>query len=241
MTKELVPYKSRYPVRRKRSELARYAAKVQYLTEEEYLALLDAADHPEHRLLMRLLWETGLRISEALNLTYADIYPDGVNIMGKGKKQRFVPCQTPLLGELFRYRETHGKERIFKRITTEPGALNMIERAAVKAGIKHRSRAKPIGYWPKEQKQEAVRKLRELGGGWRLVWTRQGYALVERYAVHPHIFRHSFAINFIRQTGNPFALQEIGGWSDMEIIKIYMRLATEMPSEAMMRMSFPPV
>jgi integrase/recombinase XerD len=197
MTKELVPYKPRYPARHRRSELARYAAKVQYLTEEEYLALVEAAEHPEHRLLMRLLWETGLRISEALSLTYADIYPDGINIMGKGFKQRFVHCQAPLLGELLRYRETHKGERIFKRITTEPGALYMMRRYAKRIGLGKR--------------------------------------------IHPHLFRHSFAINFIRQTGNPWALQDVGGWADMEIIKVYMRLATEQPKEAMMRMRFPTV
>ena len=45
--------------------------------------------------------------------------------------------------------------------------------------------------------------------------------------------------NFIQQTGNPFALQDIGGWSDMETVKIYMRLAKEAPKEAMGRMRFP--
>jgi len=197
MTKELVPYKPKHPVRRKRSELAKHVAKIQYLTEEEYVALLDVCDHPEHRLLMRLLWETGLRISEALSLTYGDIYPDGINVMGKGFKQRFINCQARLLGELLRYRETHKGERIFKRITTEPGALYMMRRYAKRIGLGKR--------------------------------------------LHPHLFRHSFAINFIKQTGNPWALQEIGGWADMEIIRVYMRLATEQSKDAMMRMSFPVV
>jgi integrase len=147
---------------------------------------------------MRLLWETGLRISEALNLRYGDIYPDGINIRhGKGDKQRMVPCQAPILGELLRYRETHKMEKIFQKITTEPGALYMMRRYAKQINL------------PKK--------------------------------IHPHLFRHSFAINFIRQTGNPFALQDIGGWSDMETIKIYMRLAKEAPREAINKMYFPQV
>jgi integrase len=180
-----------------KSELIRSIAKIEYLVEQEYVALTNAMDNPEHKLLMRLLWETGMRITEALGLTYADIYPDGVNIVGKGKKQRFIPCQAQVLGELLRYRETHHEQRIFKRITTEPGALYMMRRAAKKAEIPKR--------------------------------------------VHPHLFRHSFAINFIQQTGNPFALQDIGGWSDMETIKIYMRLAKEAPKQAIQRMYFPEV
>lgn len=118
-------------------------------------------------------------------------------ITGKGGKQRFVPCQSVLLGELLRYRETHKEEKIFKKINTEVSALKMLRRYAEKAGLGKR--------------------------------------------VYPHLFRHSFAINFIQQTGNPFALQDIGGWSDMETIKIYMRLAKEAPKEAMQRMVFPAV
>jgi len=192
----LVPYRPKLPRRRPPSELMRSVARVEYLTEEEYMRLLSVCGHEEHKLLMRLLWETGLRISEALGLTYTCVYPDGLNILqGKGSKQRFVPCQAPVLGELLRYRETHREERIFQKVATEPGALKMMQRCARVAGLGKR--------------------------------------------VHPHLFRHSFAINFLQQTGNPFALQDIGGWSDMETVKIYMRLAKEAPKEAIARMRFP--
>ena len=176
-------------------ERARVVSRIEYITEPEYMSLMSVAKHPEHRLLMRLLWETGARISEALNLSYGDIYPDGLNVVGKGRKQRFIPCQAPVLGELLRYRETHKQDRIFQKVTSEPGALFMLRRYAKEAGLAKR--------------------------------------------LHPHLFRHSFAINFIQQTGNPFALQDIGGWSDMETVKIYMRLAKEAPKEAIQRMNFP--
>ena len=198
MTSEIVKYNTKLPQRRPKSELVKLVSKIEYLIEDEYLKLLNAAKHPEHKLLMRLLWETGLRISEALNLTYSCIYPDGINIIGgKGGKQRIVPCQAELLGELYRYRETHSGQKIFKKVTTEPGALYMMRRCGKDAGIDKR--------------------------------------------IHPHLFRHSFSINFIQQTGNPWALQEIGGWSDMETIKIYMRLAKEAPKEAIQKMYFPNV
>jgi integrase len=192
-----VVYKTKLPRRRQRSELSK-SLKIEYITEPEYIQLLSAAKNEEHKLLMRLLWETGLRITEALSLTYAQIYPDGINILeGKGHKQRFVPCQSPLLGELLRYRETHGQGALFQKIKTEPGALYMMRRYAKDIGLPKR--------------------------------------------IHPHLFRHSFAINFIQQTGNPFALQDIGGWSDMETVKIYMRLAKEAPKDAIQKMNFPRV
>ena len=196
MERSLVPYKRKVPMRWPRAELATTVAKVEYLTEAEYVALLEAARFPEHRLLMRLLWETGLRISEALKLTYGNIYPDGINILnGKGDKQRFVPCQAPILGELLRYRESHKLKRIFQKITSEPGALYMMRRYARKIGLGKR--------------------------------------------IHPHLFRHSFAINFLQQTGDPFALQYIGGWADMEMVKVYLRLAKGSPKQAIQRMHFP--
>ena len=188
-------YRPKLPRRRQRAELAK-SLKIEYITEPEYVQLLDATNNPEHKLLMRLLWETGLRITEALTLTYSQIYPDGINILeGKGHKQRFIPCQSPILGELLRYRETHGQGSLFQKIRTEPGALYMMRRYAKQIGLPKR--------------------------------------------IHPHLFRHSFAINFIQQTGNPFALQDIGGWSDMETVKIYMRLAKEAPKQAIAKMSFP--
>ena len=184
-------------IKRPTFEVSSHYSKVEYITETEYLALLTVATKDEHKLLMQLLWETGLRISEALNLRYTDIYPDGLNVVGKGSKQRFIPGQTPLLGQLMRYRETHGDMRIFQKIRTEPGALLMMRRYGKAAGIDKR--------------------------------------------LHPHLFRHSFAINFLKQTGDPFSLQDILGHANMDMVKVYMRLAKQAPQDAIRKMSFPEV
>lgn len=197
MTNELTVYRPKNIKRRPSHELAKRVAKIEYLTEPEYVVLCQTTTHPEHKLLIRLLWETGLRISEALSLKYGDIYPDGINIVGKGYKQRMVHCQAPILGELLRYARSHSNDRIFQKVRTRGAAWAMIKRLQQKAGISKR--------------------------------------------LHPHIFRHSYAINFIKQTGNPWALQTQGGWSDMDIIKTYMRLASEMPQEAVDKMYFPEV
>ena len=192
----IVPSRGNKIVRRPRSEVAKYQPKIEYLTDDEYVSLLSVTKKDEHKVLIQLLYQTGLRINEALTLTRGQLYPDCINILnGKGGKQRIVPCQQLLLGNLFRYQETHGQSRIFQKVTTEPGVLYMLRRYA-----------------------------KEINLGKR---------------IHPHLFRHSFAINFLIQTGNPFSLQDIGGWADMETIKIYMRLAKEQPREAIHRMRFP--
>lgn len=44
-----------------------------------------------NRLLFLLLYSTGMRISEALNIRIQDIYPHHIDILGKGSKRRSVP------------------------------------------------------------------------------------------------------------------------------------------------------
>lgn len=48
---------------------------------------------------------------------------------------------------------------------------------------------------------------------------------LERIRVSPHVLRHTFATNFIRNGGDPFSLQRLLGHSDLSTTLIYVTLA----------------
>ena len=84
----------------------RHTAKTlpEYLEAEEVASLLVCAPSPQAALVMLLQWRGGLRVSEAITLTPADVTLDGhpgtLRVMGKGKKQRVIPIHPELSSAL---------------------------------------------------------------------------------------------------------------------------------------------
>ncbi|OIO33782.1 MAG: hypothetical protein AUJ70_02560 [Candidatus Omnitrophica bacterium CG1_02_40_15] len=80
---------------------------VSYLTEDDINQLVTGCKKERDRLLILLLFQTGLRISEALSLTPALIRNfegrPAMEIMGKGKKKRMVALPVNLKDKLESY------------------------------------------------------------------------------------------------------------------------------------------
>jgi len=128
-------------------ELARSIKIVPYLLPEEVQKLAAAArkrrNGERDYLFILLLYQTGLRISEALSFSPAKISQfDGkpvIEVMGKGKKLRVVSCPENLANKLMTYayhEKLDPQERFFpfNRIR----GWQIIKEAAIKAGFEKR-------------------------------------------------------------------------------------------------------
>ncbi len=82
-----------------------------YLTPEEAHQLIDVADNQRDRLLLRLIWETGVRVSEAIGLRLRDIGRSGVRVFGKGSVERVVFVQDNLVSAILFHAQEQAIER----------------------------------------------------------------------------------------------------------------------------------
>jgi integrase/recombinase XerD len=156
----------------RQTALTRAQTIVPYLSPEEVRQLADAAapgrKGERDGLLIHLLFETGLRISEALQITLKHLEQfEGrpvLRILGKGRKPRLVACPKTLTESLQAYTYRHHLapgDPVFP--INRKRAHQIVVEAGRKAGLNK--------------------------------------------DVYPHLLRHSDAIERLRQTGNPKALQ----------------------------------
>ena len=161
-----------------------------YLPPAEAHRIIEAAagsrQGARDQLFLDLLLQTGIRTSEALRITPADLtWLDRQPVLwvrrGKGGKTRQVAVPARIAGELLDYQ---------RRDRLDQG-----------------DRFFPIS------RQRA----------WQITRAAAG-AVQIRKRVYPHLFRHSYAIEFLRQTGHPAALQKLLGHTTPAMTLRYLRL-----------------
>jgi integrase len=163
---------------------------VPYLTPEEVQRLCNGCrgrQQDRDALLIQMLFQTGLRISEALSLTVGHLsrQPGTLEIVGKGGKARLVTCPAPLAHRLKAYAFDRG---------LDPG-----------------DRLFPI-----ERKR-----------AWQIIGVAAAHTELGK-RVYPHLFRHSWAIERLRQTGNPRTLQlHLGHASPLMTMRYLSTLTAE--------------
>ena len=82
-----------------------------YLTPEESHLIIDAAESARDRLFLQLLWETGVRVSEAIALRLGDVGRTGIRVFGKGSIERVVFIQDGLASAILFYAQDAGLHR----------------------------------------------------------------------------------------------------------------------------------
>ncbi|GHO58497.1 tyrosine-type recombinase/integrase [Ktedonobacter robiniae] len=185
---------------------------IQTITDEEFEKLLLACIPPNEdgrfaeRATVRncaILWlfyDTGIRVSELTNLRLGDVdRKHGImTVKGKGAKERRIALGQNCLRNLFYYVDRH---RPNEEELTEWGSL----------GEDHLFLA------------ETRRPLTK--NGITLLFARlKKRAGITGKRVSPYIFRHTFAIRYLKLGKDPFSLQELLGHDDMATVKLYMHM-----------------
>jgi len=117
-----------------------------FLTKDEIVKLIQAIKNPKHSLLIRLLYSSGMRVSELLNLKIKNLCLDGDYGWvrnGKGGKDRPFIIANSLKDELTDYiKDKNSEEWLFIGWNNSPydtsSVREILNKAAKKAGIKKR-------------------------------------------------------------------------------------------------------
>jgi len=105
------------------------------IDSEDVIRLINAPKQMKHRVMLRLLYVTGMRVSELTSITWGDINNQGVlAITGKGQKQRFVTLSEKTLDALYKIRNKAHDDTVIFPVTTV-AVDRLIKRYAVQVGI----------------------------------------------------------------------------------------------------------
>jgi len=172
-----------------------------YLTEEEVNKLLDLKlitpyDY-RNKAMLELLYATGLRISELVNLKINDINFNEcyVRVFGKGKKERIVPIADVALKYLSIYINEYRNKILNGTIS---------DYLFISNNLKNISRQGFFKILKKEVDRVGIKKN-----------------------VSPHVLRHSFATHLLSHGANLRIIQELLGHEDISTTEIYAHLVNE--------------
>ena len=193
---------------------------VDYLEENEMQALLNAVNLNSRtglrdKALLLLLYNTGARVSEIVELKVADLRLDGaaqVKLLGKGNKYR----SCPLWPETREALEDYLKQRTAKNPATQQLFLNANGSPITRFGIRH-----IIGkYAAKAQSQ---------------------CPSIAYKTVNPHTIRHTTAMHLLRAGNDVNMVSYWLGHVDINTTHIYVEIDMEMKRRMLQKTAAPAV
>lgn len=172
--------------------------------ENKRMDLLDKRDY----LLISILWQTGARISEILSLRKIDINRDG--IMMYTEKKRLCKKRKNYKGDWIPLTKEKLKKKIIRRnIPIKPELyINILEYHGDK-NLLPDSRIFDI---TRGRANQILFKVAKESG-------------ITYKSIHPHLFRHGFAVNFLKCGGLLPNLMTVLGHNHIQTTMIYLKLS----------------
>jgi site-specific recombinase XerD len=185
---------------------------IQTITTEEFEKLLLVCAPPNetgsfaeraavrNRAILWLLYDTGIRVSELINLCIEDLdrKKGVVTVLGKGSKERRIALGQNCLRNLSYYLDKH-----------RPDEEELAEWGS--AGEDHLFLSETRLPLTKNGMEMLFKRLK----------TRAG---ITGKRISPHIFRHTFAMNYLIKSNDPFSLQELLGHEDLTTVLNYIHM-----------------
>ena len=172
------------------------------LTEEQVSNLLNAPDTSKprglrDRAMLELLYATGLRVSELVNLEMhqLNLQAGVVRIIGKGSKERLVPMGEEALYHMEKY--------------FEGGRADLVDRADSNV------------VFPGRAGRALTRQA-----FWHLIRRYAMQAGINNH-ISPHTLRHAFATHLLNHGADLRVVQMLLGHSDLSTTQIYTHVARE--------------
>ena len=149
------------------------------------------------RAILKLLYATGMRVSDLINLKEADLHTDLkiIRVLGKGSKERLVPVTDFALSWLDKYLKNVRDPALLKKgVACDFLFLN--------------NRA---GQLTRQAVWQSIKKYSKL-------------AKIDK-DITPHTLRHTFATHLLENGADLRVVQEILGHSDISTTQIYINLS----------------
>ncbi|PXF55159.1 MAG: integrase [Deltaproteobacteria bacterium] len=193
---------------------------VDYLEENEMQALLDSVDLKSHtgvrdKALLLLLYNTGARVSEIVELKLEDLCLDGVaqvKLLGKGNKYR----SCPLWPETVEALEAYLKQRTAKDPAEQQLFLNANASPITRFGVRY-----IIGKYATAAKSQCPS--------------------IAAKTVTPHTIRHITAMHLLRSGNDVNMISYWLGHADINTTHIYVEIDMEMKRQMLQKAGPPDV
>jgi len=170
------------------------------LTKKEVIKLFDATNNFKSKLILKILYSSGLRVSEVTNLKFEDINFDektGIVRQGKGKKDRIFILSKEITDDLTDYQKRLNKTQgyIFTNNKNNPISTRNIQKI-IKNSAKKANINKNIT--PHKLRHSFATHLLESGTDIRIIQELLGHSNLQTTQIYTHISREQ-----IKKIKNP--------------------------------------